>query len=196
MAHGWAGMLFAGLRWCRALGEALPSGFEARLRQLGALAEPWGRGLRWRCTGADGRDLGALSGWCKGSAGFYFLWDEALRQLPERAEGTEEGERGFANLREGAAWHAWEGPDEGPDLCCGIAGRSYALLSLFRRTGEAAWKVRAEALAERAAREALRREHARGAPDALFKGGLGVAVLGVDLEFPESAAFPCFEEAR
>lgn len=184
VAHGWAGLLYAGLRWCRAAGLPPPEHLQERLRQLGALAEPWGRGLRWRCLGEDGRDLGALSGWCNGSAGFVFLWDEALRHLPEPD---------FAELHEGAAWHAWEGPDEGPDLCCGIAGRSYALLSLFRRTGEVAWLGRAEALAERAAREALRQDDA---PDSLFKGGLGVAVLGVDLEHPEAAAFPCFEEAR
>jgi len=184
MAHGWAGLLYAGLRWCRAAGLPVPEPLRERLRQLGALAEPWKQGLRWRCLGEDGRDLGALTGWCNGSAGLVFLWDEALRQL---------GETGFAELCEGAAWHAWEGPDEGPDLCCGIAGRSYALLSLFRRTGEAAWLARAEALAERGIREALRQDDA---PDSLFKGGLGVAVLGADLERPEAAAFPCFEEAR
>jgi serine/threonine-protein kinase len=190
VAHGWAGRLYAALRWCRAAGEAPPAGLAARLAELAALAEPWGRGLRWPCIGEDGSHLGSLAGWCKGSAGFYFLWDEALRHFPE------EGGPGFARLREGAAWHAWEGPDEGPDLCCGVAGRSYALLSLFRRTGEAAWRARAEALAERAARGALRPERAADAPDALLKGALGVAVLGADLESPEAAAFPCFEEAR
>lgn len=190
MAHGWAGRLYAALRWCRASGERLPPECEERLFELAALAEPWGRGLRWPRLAADGTDLGSLAGWCKGSAGFYFLWDEALRRFPEGVENP------FARLREGAAWNAWEGRDEGADLCCGIAGRSYALLSLFRRTGEVAWRERAHALAERAARAASRPERGGDAADALFKGALGVAVLGVDLEAPESAAFPFFEEAR
>jgi serine/threonine-protein kinase len=34
IAHGWAGVLYATMRWCRSLREALPGSVEIRLRQL------------------------------------------------------------------------------------------------------------------------------------------------------------------
>jgi serine/threonine-protein kinase len=89
-----------------------------------------------------------------------------------------------------AAWSAYEGPAAPGDLCCGFAGRTYSLLTLYRETGESHWLARARALAERAAGSvrvnSLRR-------DSLYKGDVGVALLAADLQAPEYACMPLFD---
>jgi hypothetical protein len=183
MAHGWAGYLYATLRWCRSAARPLPAGVEARLAELADCARPWGRGLRWTWYGAgtDPRTASSMPGWCNGSAGFVFLWSLALRTL---------GGPDFRRLAEGAAWNAWEAPDGGGTLCCGLAGRAYALLNLYRHGGGPEWLARTRDLADRAARAV---ERGSEAPDSLYRGSVGVAVLAADLARPEGAAMPFFE---
>jgi hypothetical protein len=179
-AHGWAGHLYAQLRWAEASGGAPPDGVKERLEELGHLALPLGRGLVWpRELGAP--DDGALAAsWCNGAAGHVFLWSLASRLVDDA----------YARLAEGAAWTALEAAPVPGDLCCGLAGRAYALLALHRATGERIWLARARVLAEGAA--AAVREHALR-PDSLYKGTIGVAVLAADLERSDEAAMPFFE---
>ena len=75
------------------------------------------------------------------------------------------------------------------DLCCGSAGRAYALLNLYKHTGLTEWLSHARRLANHAA--SVREEAQR--PNSLWKGELGVAVLIADLESPENAQMPFFE---
>jgi serine/threonine-protein kinase len=179
-AHGWTGMLYAQLRWAAATG-AVPPPVGARLDELARLAVPSGRGLRWpREVGSP--DDGALaSTWCNGAAGMVALWNLAARLL---------GEDRFLRLAEGAAWTAYEGHPAPGDLCCGLAGRAYALLTLHRTGADPIWLARARDLAEQAAAQvgehALRR-------DSLYKGEVGVATLLVDLERPDGAAMPFYD---
>lgn len=182
MAHGWAGYLYATLRWCRASGTARPERLEDRLAELGDLARSWGRGLRWPWRDGDG-DSGTMPGWCNGSAGFVHLWALAHREL-----GAVEGGR-WLDLAEGAAWHAWEAPDVNGSLCCGFGGRAYALLDLWKHTGEDVWLERARDLGERAADIIVRVSEVA---DSLYKGEIGVAALAADLAKPEAAAQPFF----
>ena len=193
MAHGWAGYLYATLRWCRAVGRPLPPGLERRLNELAGLARPWERGLRWPWYEEGGATL-TMPGWCNGSAGFVHLWDLAAEVLG--------GER-WAALADGAAWHVWEAPGPtsggGADLCCGLAGRAYALLEhdrrQRRRRGDSPrWLERARELALRAAAEIRAGHNAERLRDSLYKGELGVALLIADLERPAEAAMPFFGE--
>src|SRR5436305_5652891 len=79
IAHGWAGYLYAALRWSRAAGTPLPAGAAGRLAELAAEAVPAGRGRRWAWRGA-GQGL-SMPGWCNGSAGLVFLWTLAAESL-------------------------------------------------------------------------------------------------------------------
>jgi serine/threonine-protein kinase len=182
LAHGWAGYLYASLRWCRATGVSLPAALPARLDELADRARPHGRGLRWRWYAESGADVGTMAGWCNGSAGFVFLWTLAETMLKEAR---------YGRLAEGAAWNAWEAPDSNGTLCCGLAGRAYALLNLAKRGGGETWAIRARELADRAAASI---ERTAESPDSLFKGAVGVAVLAADLARPEEAVFPFFED--
>ncbi|HEY0143430.1 MAG TPA: lanthionine synthetase LanC family protein [Thermoanaerobaculia bacterium] len=180
IAHGWSGYLYAALRWCVASGAPIPESIPRRLVQLAALHVPRGRGLFWpRQIGGHAHDR--MAGWCNGAAGHVFLWTLAHEVF---------GNRQHLALAEGAAWNAYEEPRFSADLCCGTAGRAYALLNLYKHTGDAAWLSRARHLANHAA-DVARKEPARA--HALWKGELGVAVLLADLEAPQHAAMPLFE---
>jgi len=180
MAHGWAGYLYATLRWCRATAANLPANVPARLAELAACARPAGRGLRWKWYATPAGDV-SMPGWCNGSAGMVFLWTLAAERLADPL---------FRSLAEGAAWNTWEAADGNANLCCGLAGRAYALVRMWQTGGEAEWLDRARVLAGRAAVEIAKSE----APDSLYKGEAGVAALIADLARPESAALPFFAE--
>ena len=181
-AHGWAGYLYALLRWSEVVDAPPPDGLADRLDQLGELGQPAGRGLRWpHETGVGVPDTALAASWCNGAAGFVPLWIAAHRTL---------GAETYARWGQMAAWSAYEGPPAPGDLCCGFAGRAYALLALHRHAGEREWLPRARSLAGRAA-TGVRADSMRR--DSLYKGEVGVALLAADLETPEYACMPLFE---
>jgi len=177
MAHGWAGYLYAMLRWCAASGDVPPARVAERLHEFAALRTPIGRGVCWRV--AVGRPGDLASGWCHGSAGPLFLFTLAHRLF---------GDDEWLRLAEQCAWNTWDEPRGHGDLCCGSAGRAYALLNLYRHTGEPAWLGRARQLANHAATVPVIER-----PLSLWKGRLGVAVLIADLASPETSRMPFFE---
>ncbi len=182
VAHGWAGFLYASLQWCAVAGRPLPAGVERRLAELAALALPAGRGKAWPWVLRRAEGPVTMAGWCNGSCGYVFLWTLAHRLL---------GEARYLDLAVSAAWDAWDGADSVVTLCCGAAGRAYALLNLHRHAGDPVWLDRARDLAQRAVRAGRSDDY----PHSLYKGGFGLAVLIADLERPEEAAMPLFEPA-
>jgi hypothetical protein len=183
IAHGWAGILYALLRWRVSVDQPSPPDLERRLRELADLAEPVGNGARWKVKWRN-QDRSSTSdymtGWCNGSAGYVFLW-----VLAHRVFGANE----YLDLAEKAAWNAWERASDFDSLCCGLAGCGYALLALFRHTGERTWLERAREIAKRALSATIRSEM----PDSLYKGTLGVALLAADIIEPQFASMPLFE---
>ena len=181
MAHGEIGLLYATLRWGLAIGAAPAATVADRLEELSTLALVGGRGISWPRSSHGEAPDGSPS-WCNGETGFLFFWLLA-------AEAT--GNARFLALAERTAWTVWDGKSGSlNNLCCGRAGRAYALLALYRATGEEVWRRRARALAERAAAGSD-----VDAADAhrLWKGSLGIALLLTDLERPERARLPLFE---
>ena len=182
IAHGWAGVLYVTLRWSALTGMPLPAAMERRLDELARCAEPAGRGLRWKVI-AGGPGGRYMNGWCNGSAGYVHLWTLAHRLHPDGR---------FLELAEGAAWNAWEADASISTVCCGRAGRAYALLDLYRHTEDEAWLRRARVLADRAAAESAPGE-SEGHDDSLYKGRLGPALLAADQAAPHDACLPFFE---
>jgi eukaryotic-like serine/threonine-protein kinase len=184
-AHGWCGYLFATMRWCEASNTAVPARLVERLQQLAALGQPAGRSMNWPRKVPDVASNPILSAsWCNGAAGYVHLWIMACRLLGSDAR--------FERLACMAGWHSYDGLADAPgDLCCGLAGRAYALLHLYRFTGELAWLERARVLAKRAA-------SSPGIPanrlNSLFHGDIGIAMLAADLASPEFSCMPFFED--
>ena len=105
----------------------------------------------------------------------------------------------YGKLAEETGLQAWEAKGEIGNLCCGFAGQAYALLNLYKHTGDKRWLHRAQAQAQLAAHSI--RDMPAGAayqelamrPESLYKGELGVAVLAAELERPALATMPFYE---
>jgi serine/threonine-protein kinase len=192
-AHGWAGIIYATLNWCRASGAQVPAGVDDRLDQLARFADRYGGRARWKLgTRAHHNQPGNayMGGWCNGSAGFVFLWTLAHQML---------GRSEYGALAEQAGLDVWESENQIGNLCCGYAGQAYALLNLYKHTANKNWLHAAQTQAQRAARVIVEMP-AFGAyqelairPESLYKGELGLAVLAAELDRPESSAMPLFE---
>jgi len=196
VAHGWAGILFATMRWCYSSGTPLPSEFPERLEQLSELAEYVGRRARWRCVIREnhcGNGGVHAVGWCNGSAGFVHLWILAHRMLGNSKHGV---------LADRAGFDVAESKGPIGNLCCGYAGQAYALLSLYKHTLDRSWLTRAQHQAQLAAQAMLDFAAAGIDPEltlrteSLYYGELGIATLASDLQNPEFAAMPFFESEQ
>ena len=183
IAHGWAGLLYAQMRWCQATRTSPPIELTDRLGELASLSEHDGECLHWPVMEPNPDDNTAMykmSGWCHGSAGYVFLWILA-HQLMQRPE--------YMDLACGAARSTLTASNNIDFLCCGLAGRAYSLLALHRETDDSLWLDGAWALAGRAVRSSAAEDERRLS---LYKGKLGVGVLLADLSAPERAAMPFF----
>jgi serine/threonine-protein kinase len=196
VAHGWSGMAYAAMRWCRTTGHTLPGGVEDRLQEVAKFAEPVGRGCRWPwlIPTPNGRgDSVYMPGWCNGTAGYVHVWVLAHQTF---------GDDCYLQLAERAGWNTFEELSSLGSLCCGLAGQAYGLLCLYKYTQKREWLIRAKQLAARASASAYdsrapaqtyrpsaleRRRHS------LYKGELGLAVLLADLSSPDESFMPFFE---
>lgn len=185
MSHGWAGVLYATLRFCSSTQTPFPTNLVSRLDQLAQEGETRGRGMRWRwLTPADPPNFRGryMPGWCNGSTGFVFLWSAAHQALQDPR---------WLKLAVAAGQNAWEGPWGAGHLCCGRAGAAYAMLNLDRLTGDDVWRERARRLLSEAAQVSLRPELPH--PASLYKGELGPAVLAAQWSRLDQARMPFFE---
>jgi len=178
VAHGWAGLAFASLRFSALSFEPVAPAVVAGLEELESLAQRDGDRAWWPTGPADEE---VWPGWCHGSAGHAMLWAQAHRVLADER---------FLDLARAAAEHSWIETVENGQLCCGSAGQAYASLCVHRLTGEGRYADRARAMLERSmtyvGSPGMRR-------DSLYKGDVGVALLEADLAEPYLSAMPLFE---
>jgi eukaryotic-like serine/threonine-protein kinase len=184
IAHGWAGALYATMRWCGAANRSLPASLLPRLNELAERMGSNERSGQWTRSSSRARTGDPAEywpGWCAGSAGYVHLWTLAHRTF---------GGGRYQDLARAAGHAAWNDSTLVGDLCCGLSGRAYGLLNLYKHTGESEWLERARQLADRAVvgiqQYSLRRQ-------SLYKGEIGVALLQADLERPQLSAMPFFE---
>jgi serine/threonine-protein kinase len=185
VAHGWAGALYSVLRWCSAVGNAPPQVVATRLAELAVLCEQRSDGIRWptHCVNEKRASAEFQGGWCHGAAGHVHLWSLAHRMF---------GDSQYLSLAEGTANYltAIQTNPSMPFLCCGTAGWAYALLALYKLSGDEKWLAYARDLGERAVLDA----RSAGCPvNGLYTGDLGIALLCNDLQHPEGSAMPLFE---
>jgi hypothetical protein len=180
LAHGWAGLVFALLRWTRATRRSARALLAAKLDELAELAIPHEGGVCWPLRN---NASSVMPGWCNGTAGYTMLFALAHEVLcvPRHAD-----------LAERAAESAWDIETPHGSLCCGNGGNGYAFLAAYRLTGARVWLDRARIAARRASGD-MSKLLLR---DSLYKGALGVALLASELDRPATAAMPLVEPAR
>lgn len=179
VAHGWAGVAFAGLVWSRLTGVDVPGWTRTLLGQLvDATADAGDDAVRWpRLAGDD--PATAWPGWCHGSAGHALLHAEASRQLGD----------GYLTLAAAAARHAGRSRSTNASLCCGQVGVGYAQLALYRRTGDEEWLRHAQVALDRCGAD----PGDAVVPHSLYKGRVGRELLRSDLAEPSGSLCPLFD---
>lgn len=184
VAHGWAGILHGLLTWSEVACVDPPADIKMRLDELGSLAEPDGRGENWPIRPRSRtlhEDNVTMPGWCHGAPGYVHLWNAADRVLSESQ---------YRDIAIRAAWCTYDAHGGGASVCCGEVGRFYALLNMYRHSGEQCWLERAQECVVRAAKQIDPGDDLR---DSLYKGELGVALAILELDRPEQALHPLFE---
>jgi serine/threonine-protein kinase len=197
MAHGWAGILYGTLRWCRVSqkwrgssnARDIPAAVTTRLAELAECGTPMGRGLVWRWFNArDAKvqegDPGLMPGWCNGNAGHVHLWTTAHETYADPR---------YLELATKAAWGMWEQPVNFNNVCCGAAGCAYAMLNMHRHTCDKDWLTRARHYAHRVATHPDRPSDNPGDVHSLYKGDVGLMLLLDEIEDPAFARMPLFE---
>jgi hypothetical protein len=184
IAHGWAGMMHAALVAAEELGTEVPAALPRRLSELADLAQPDGRGVIFPAAvsgpsrSARGR---VMPSWCNGAPGQVHLWNAAHRVF---------GDAAWHDLAVRCAWNAAEAFGGGAGICCGAAGRAFALLNAYRNTSDDAWVRRARTTAARALRQAGEQP---GLRYSLYRGDLGLALVLESLDDADDARQPLFE---
>jgi serine/threonine-protein kinase len=175
LAHGWAGLLFALLRWSYTARSIPNEIVTQRLTELWELREPHSGGSRWPVYNRT-HGSAFMDGWCNGTAGQLMLNALAADVL---------GLEAAAGMVELCARSVSSSRMHVSSLCCGLAGMSYSLIAAYRVTGSKIWLDRAIEQAEGAIRD-----QPDDLRDSLYKGDLGVAVLFSDLGDPMNASMP------
>jgi len=180
IAHGWAGILYATLKWCNASGKPLPPKFFDRVDQLIKLGIPENDMMRWNLSPVEPV---SWPGWCHGSAGHSFLWTLLYKKTKDEKflEIAEKTARHFlttnTNMTNGS-------------LCCGMSGEAYALLGLFNATQNSFYLDEVKHRAKKVLKNIYNTEMKN---HSLYKGDVGAAVLFSELTVPEHARMPLFE---
>ncbi|OJV13739.1 MAG: hypothetical protein BGO21_20520 [Dyadobacter sp. 50-39] len=180
IAHGWAGILYATLKWCKASGQHLPVHFFERVEQLVDLGVEENRSIRWEISNTEPV---SWTGWCHGSAGYTFLWTALFHFTADEH---------YLELARKTANHFLNNAHGGMNgsLCCGRSGEGYALLSVYNAAKDDFYLAEAKRVAKQMLPHIYSgqmRNHS------LYKGNIGAAVLLEELDRPEFARMPLFE---
>lgn len=181
MAHGWAGILFAILRWCLSVKNDVPDFVYERVNQLKSLSLVDSKCAKiFRTNSCKKNDF--FAGWCNGDAGIALLFAK-LFEITQDESYLEDASKYIRGVDKNATYLA-------SDICCGLAGQGFVELILYRLTGDHRWKKDAAESQLIASKGIIHRSVKR---NSLFKGKVGVDLLNFYLKYPQKVRFPIFE---
>ncbi len=181
LAHGWAGILYASLRWYLSSKQSPRSNLEKRLIEIYRLAQIRNTVANWPLYKGSNK---TRTGWCHGSSGYVHLWLLANCMYDDQI---------YFDMAIKAGEHIWKHSQNTfssiGQLCCGLAGQSYSFLELYKYTNDIKWLKRAKILGYKSERLAKSSHHL---PNSLYKGEIGIALLLADLDNPLGSCMPMF----
>lgn len=176
IAHGWAGLIYAALRWHKAAHIPVPEWIEIKIKQLYDVREEHNGLMIWK-NKINTRYFYYMPGWCNGGAGFLEMFILAA-DIFQKAE--------YLDIAEKIAVDVHGNVSMVGDLCCGLAGRSYSLLSLYRATQNEKYYNYAEVLLTKSKQVTTFLK-----TDSLFKGKFGLTLLEIEMGKANNISFPC-----
>lgn len=181
-AHGWSGVLYTTLQWHMLTGSELPEKFLDRCDELISKMEDKGRGKSYLWISSEGTSMGSMMGWCNGATGTLFLFALLYEHfnLPV-----------YQKTVEDLAWEIWDDHSKGIDLCCGAAGKIFALLKAAEvLSDEEIWRERARMLAKIAIINGRDLDSEAHPKYSLFKGQLGLSLACQAIVHPPKITMP------
>ena len=184
IAHGIGGHLYILLRWYNYKKIMPEQQFFNQLNLVIQKEVPKGSGvcIPWQTIEND-KVFHTMSGWCNGSAGILMLLCEVAKVSNQEQ---------YLKDAEKFAWHCWEDVASVPNLCCGLAGRAYALTCYSQATGVRVWHERALKLMSHAIDNGEHIDTEEMPMYSLYKGQLGVALASTEIETGEAYSMPFF----
>jgi len=176
VAHGWAGIIYATLRWYQTAAIPVPDWLEMKIRELYAVREEHNGAVIWK-NKINTRYFYYMPGWCNGGAGFVELFTLAAGVF-KKAE--------YLDIAEKIAIDVYSNESMAGDLCCGLAGRCYSLLGLYQATQNEAYYDHASRLLTKSKQVTSFMK-----TDSLFKGKFGLKLLEIEMEKGNMVSFPC-----
>ncbi|MBC6998346.1 lipopolysaccharide core heptose(II) kinase RfaY [Cytophaga sp. FL35] len=166
-AHGWSGVLYTSLQLHMLTGYKLPEHFLDRCDELVSKMEYKGRGKSYPWISSDGTSMGSMAGWCNGPTGTLFLFALLYEHF---------GLHVYQQTVEDLAWEIWDDLSKGIDLCCGAAGKIFALLKAAEVLSDQVWRDRARMVAKIAITNGQDLDSEAHPTYSLFKGQLGLSL--------------------
>jgi serine/threonine-protein kinase len=177
-AHGWAGILYSLLAWGRRYETDIIPGLVPVLKQVASHRVDTRLGSFWSYRFDHPTQEGDMASWCNGTAGFILLWTEAYLATQDTQ---------WLELAKDAARHCVTYFENINSVCCGLAGRAYALAILGSVSGEQKW---VDAALRCLQRTALVVPEVSSYPHSLFKGVLGHELAKLEISKGEGIVFP------
>lgn|GEM_PF-3712560 len=177
-AHGWAGILYSLLAWGRKYDTTVVEQSLNAMQQLADYRVDTALGSFWPLRFDRPIEEGDMPAWCNGTAGFTLLWTEAYLATNDSK---------WLDLARSAALHCATHFDNSISVCCGLAGRAYALAILGQVSGEQQWLDAAHRCLARATRTT---PDMKGYPHSLFKGFIGLELAKLEVAKVEEIGFP------
>ncbi len=176
IAHGWAGLIYAALRWHQAISASIPAWLEIKIQELYDVREEHDSLIIWK-NKINTRYFHYMPGWCNGGAGFLELFLLAADLFKEAK---------YIDIAEKIAVDVYYNESMAGDLCCGLAGRSYSLLSLYGATQNEKYYDQAKSLLTKS-----QQVNTFLKTDSFFKGKFGLKLLEMEMDKGNKVSFPC-----
>lgn len=177
LAHGRAGIYFSLLQWALISESPLPAWLPDGLRKLLREGIQTKSGLDWPIRSGSGHPE-FMDSLCNGAPGIAMTFARAYERYPDQD---------FLAGARAAGTRVIRDASEFANICCGAAGRAYALLSVARIDPGGPWR---SAAIETAARSLIRRRQS-GSLHGLLKGQSGNLCLALDLIRTDGIAPSC-----
>lgn len=176
IAHGWAGFIYAALRWYQATNAPVPQYIVKKIDEFYALREEHGQTIIWKSK-INSRSFYYMPGWCNGGAGILELFTLAGKLLKSEK---------YLDIAKKISFDVCYNESLLGDLCCGLTGRAYSILSLYQASRDQHYYDLALQLEDRAKKATTFTK-----TDSLFKGKFGPKLLELEIIDPVLVRFPC-----
>lgn len=186
IAHGWTGILYSLMSWESLDKERYSNFIQACTNQIMDFMVITSNGLSMPKKIPNFKKKPEyLTSWCNGSSGLVFFWLKAYDFFKNTKYIS------YAELLGEFTWKTKE-KYQTLDICCGLTGKAYSFISIYKKTNDIKWLNRAKTFISKAIKADEKGHYVKRY--SLIKGYIGLSLLCKEISSPENAVLPLFEK--